>query len=52
MQESWGGVSSAGTVLRHADQAMYVAKRAGSRIHLYDIGEMDAFEGAEVTAPR
>ena len=50
--ESWGGVPSAGTVLRHADQAMYHAKRAGSRIHLYDLAETAAFPDVEVTAPR
>lgn len=50
--ESWGGIPSAGTVLRHADQAMYHAKRAGSRIHLYDLAETTSFEDAEVTAPR
>jgi diguanylate cyclase (GGDEF)-like protein len=41
---SWGGVPSAGTVLRHADQAMYHAKRDGSRIHLYDGREAAPFE--------
>ena len=40
--ESWGGVPSAGTVLRHADQAMYHAKRAGGGIHLYDLAETRA----------
>jgi diguanylate cyclase (GGDEF)-like protein len=50
--ESWGGVPSAGTVIRHADQAMYHAKRSGSRIHLYDLAETAAFDDAEVTAPR
>jgi hypothetical protein len=50
--ESWGGVPSAGTVLRHADQAMYHAKRAGGRIHLYDLAETTSFDDAEVTAPR
>jgi diguanylate cyclase (GGDEF)-like protein len=42
--ESWGGVPSAGTVLRHADQAMFHAKRDGSRIHLYDGREPAPFE--------
>jgi diguanylate cyclase (GGDEF)-like protein len=42
--ESWGGLPSAGTVLRHADQAMYHAKRAGSRIHLYDASEPGPFD--------
>jgi len=50
--ESWGGVPSAGTVPRHADQATYHAKRSGSRIHLYDLAETTSFEDAEVTAPR
>jgi diguanylate cyclase (GGDEF)-like protein len=34
--QSWGGVPSGGTMLRHADQAMFKAKRAGSAIHRYD----------------
>ena len=42
--ESWGGVPSAGTVLRHADQAMYHAKRDGGRIHLYDGREPAPFD--------
>jgi diguanylate cyclase (GGDEF)-like protein len=52
VMESWGGVASAGTVLRHADRAMYIAKRSGSRIHLYDEDETDDFDDAEVTALR
>jgi diguanylate cyclase (GGDEF)-like protein len=36
---SWGGVASSATMLRHADQAMYHAKRNGSRVHLYDPDE-------------
>jgi GGDEF domain-containing protein len=31
-------------VLRHADQAMYYAKRDGGRIHLYDGHEAAPFE--------
>jgi GGDEF domain-containing protein len=50
--ESWGGIPSAGTVLRHADQAMYHAKRSGSRIHLYDEDETADFDDAEATALR
>jgi diguanylate cyclase (GGDEF)-like protein len=37
--ESWGGVPAAGTVLRHADQAMYRAKRAGGGTHLFSPGD-------------
>jgi diguanylate cyclase (GGDEF)-like protein len=44
--EAWGGVPSAGTVLRHADQAMYHAKRDGGRIHLYDGREPAPFDVA------
>ncbi len=33
---SWGGIASSATMLRHADQAMYHAKRTGSRFHRYD----------------
>ena len=43
VQESWGGLPSAGTVLTHADQAMYHAKGSGSTIHLYDASETAAF---------
>jgi len=42
--DSWGGVPSAGTVLRHADQAMFHAKRDGGRIHLYDGREPAPFD--------
>lgn len=41
VQESWGGVPSTSTVLRHADQAMFRAKAAGGGAHLYDAGETD-----------
>jgi len=34
--ESWGGVPSTGTVLRHADEAMYQAKRSGDGPHLHE----------------
>ena len=34
--EAWGGVPSVGTVLKHADQAMFHAKRGGGGHHLYD----------------
>ncbi len=52
VQESWGGVPSAGTMLRHADEAMFHAKLAGSRIHLYDPTEASAFDDAERGTPR
>ena len=42
--ESWGGVPAAGTVLRHADQAMFHAKRAGGGTHLYDPAEPAPFD--------
>jgi diguanylate cyclase (GGDEF)-like protein len=41
---SWGGVPSADTMLRHADQAMYIAKRSGSRCHRHDPDEPGPFE--------
>lgn len=41
---AWGGVPSPETILRHGDAAMYHAKRAGSRIHLYDPSEPGPFE--------
>jgi len=50
--ESWGGVPSAGTVLRHADQAMYHAKRDGGRIHLYDGREPAPFDDAWLESRR
>ncbi|HYO42252.1 MAG TPA: GGDEF domain-containing protein [Candidatus Limnocylindrales bacterium] len=50
--ESWGGVPSSGTVLRHADQAMYHAKRDGGRIHLYDGREAAPFDGALLESRR
>ena len=50
---SWGGVASSGTLLKHADQAMYHAKRAGSRLHLYDPDEPAPFmDGAWLEARR
>jgi diguanylate cyclase (GGDEF)-like protein len=49
---SWGGVPSAGTLLRHADQAVFHAKRAGSRIHLYDGDEPAPFDDAWQEASR
>jgi diguanylate cyclase (GGDEF)-like protein len=36
VSRSWGGVPSADTMLRHAEQAMEIAKRTGSRCHPYD----------------
>ena len=33
--ESWGGVPSTGTVLRHADEAAYLAKRSGGGYAVY-----------------
>ena len=36
VSRSWGGVPSADTMLRHAEQAMEIAKRTGSRCHWYD----------------
>ncbi|MCJ7711904.1 MAG: GGDEF domain-containing protein, partial [Chloroflexi bacterium] len=42
--ESWGGVPATGTVLRHADQAMFHAKRAGGGTHLFDPDEPAPFD--------
>jgi diguanylate cyclase (GGDEF)-like protein len=42
--QSWGGVPSTGTVLRHADEAAYHAKRAGGGTHLFDPAEPKPFE--------
>jgi diguanylate cyclase (GGDEF)-like protein len=41
---AWGGVPAPATVLRHADQAMYLAKRDGVGIHLFDPKEPGPFE--------
>jgi GGDEF domain-containing protein len=41
---AWGGVPAPGTVLRHADQAMYLAKRRGGGVHLFDPREHGPFE--------
>jgi diguanylate cyclase (GGDEF)-like protein len=42
--ESWGGVPATGTVMQHADQAMYQAKRAGGGTHLFDPDEPAPFD--------
>ncbi|HEY5434105.1 MAG TPA: GGDEF domain-containing protein, partial [Candidatus Limnocylindrales bacterium] len=42
--ESWGGVPATGTVLKHADQAMYHAKRSGGGTHLFDPDEPLPYE--------
>jgi diguanylate cyclase (GGDEF)-like protein len=49
---SWGGIPSAGTMLRHADQAMFHAKRAGGGAHRYDAGETTPFEQSWLEARR
>ena len=41
---AWGGVPAPGTVLRHADQAMYLAKRGGGGVHLFDPREPGPFD--------
>ena len=41
---AWGGVPATGTVLRHADTAMYLAKRDGGGVHLFDPREPGPFE--------
>jgi diguanylate cyclase (GGDEF)-like protein len=42
--QAWGGVPSVASVLRRADQAMYLAKHAGGGVHLYDPSEPPPFE--------
>lgn len=44
---SWGGVPSVDTMLRHAEQAMEIAKRSGSRCHRYDPEEPRSSESPE-----
>ena len=50
--DSWGGVPSYGTMLRHADQATYQAKRAGGGTHLFDANEPGPFEDGWIDARR
>ncbi len=40
---AWGGVPAAGTIQRHADAAMFLAKRSGGGVHLYDPDERGPF---------
>lgn len=40
-----GRTPTTGTILRHADAAMYLAKRGGGGTHLFDPTEPDPFEG-------
>lgn len=44
MLQAWGGLPSTGTILKHADQAMYLAKRGGGGPHLYDPREPAPFD--------
>jgi diguanylate cyclase (GGDEF)-like protein len=48
---AWGGVPAMGTVLRHADAAMYLAKRDGGGSHLFDPSEPGPFEQGRTQAP-
>lgn len=41
---AWGGVPAMGTILRHADAAMFLAKKGGGGAHLYDPTEPGPFE--------
>lgn len=49
---AWGGVPAMGTILRHADAAMYLAKRAGGGAHLYDPTEPGPFDDGWVDDQR
>jgi diguanylate cyclase (GGDEF)-like protein len=49
---AWGGVPSPGTVLRHADTAMYLAKRGGTGVHVFDPREPGPFEDGWLEARR
>ncbi len=52
VSRSWGGVPAAATVLRHADEAMFLAKRAGGGVHLFDPEEPALFGDATPTSRR
>lgn len=41
--QAWGGLPSTGTILKDADQAMYLAKHGGGGPHLYDSREPAPF---------
>lgn len=41
---AWGGIPAMGTILRHADAAMFLAKKAGGGAHLYDPTEPGPFD--------
>ena len=41
---AWGGVPATGTIQRHADAAMFLAKRRGGGSHLYDPRESGPFD--------
>jgi diguanylate cyclase (GGDEF)-like protein len=41
---AWGGVPATGTIQRHADAAMFLAKRSGGGSHLYDPREAGPFD--------
>ena len=49
---AWGGVPAMGTILRHADAATYLAKRAGGGAHLYDPTEPVPFDDGRVEDQR
>jgi diguanylate cyclase (GGDEF)-like protein len=42
----WGGAPSGSTIKDHADRAMFVAKRAGGGVHLFDPLEAAPLEGS------
>ncbi|HEY5629260.1 MAG TPA: diguanylate cyclase, partial [Candidatus Limnocylindrales bacterium] len=48
----WGGVPAMGTILRHADTAMFLAKKAGGGAHLFDPSEPGPFEDGWVDSKR
>ena len=49
---AWGGVPAMGTIMRHADTAMFLAKRQGGGPHLYDPTEPGPFDDGWVEERR
>ncbi len=49
---AWGGLPATGTIQRHADAAMFLAKREGGGCHLYDPREVGPFDDDQAEGRR